>query len=621
MKYLTKLTSAHESKPRVIRCLQSLSVLSILLIASWATEASAGITGKVSATRTSGVAPLLVFFDSTQTTHTDSRLTPWRDLLFEYDFGDPDAGSTWTYSGKSKNRAYGSNAAHVFNSPGIYQVRVTITDPGGAKTIKTINITVEDPKTVFAGDRTVCVSSSGNFSGCPSGARQIKTSSSGPVLSEYTTSSRRVLFRRGDTFSHSGSPQITHRQPGHIGAYPATGNRPIFNMGSAIARFGSGSSGSGSWPDDWRVTDLDLRGSSGEGVMFSGPSSNILLQNLRLRGFGVGIKLNRFLLSTEKGHVMFNKIGIVGSDISEPRGGKGSYNMFVSGQELAFLGNRIVGADLEPVFRIQFLDRGVIQHNYIAGQSNTKALLKFHGCKWTESVQPCGKKYSEYVVISDNDFIGGGGGAWMVTLGPQTGSSPHDERLRRITLERNYFKGGSSVQIAFYGWISDSVARDNVVNLTGSQYWNGIEFGQRAGMPAYAGGNHAYNNTCYAGETGQRSIDCVGFSSASHSGSLAKNNLLYAPGFSDRTVVAGGAQSSGGNNDAGSKNPFVKSSPQGKSDFRLANAISNSTTSLSYLGFDGAIRKDYTEVGAYSTGGTGSGPVVLIPLAPVQHTD
>lgn len=621
MKYFTPLTKAQPSGNRGFRLLKSLSVLLLLLIASWANESSAAMTANVSATRTSGVAPLFVFFDATGTTHSSTSIAPWRDLLFAFDFDDPDGGSVWNYSGKSKNKAFGSTAAHVFTTPGTYQVRVTITDPTGATTTKAINITVQNPDTVFAGDLTVCVSSSGNFSGCPSGARQLKTSSSGPVLSEYTTSKRRILFRRGDTFSHSGTAQITNQDPGHVGAYPATGTRPVFNMSSALIRFGSGSSGNASWADDWRVTDLDLRGTpSSEGLLFSGTSSNILFQNLRVIGFHVGIKLNRFVLDKSKGHEMFNKIGVVDCDVSSPGGGKGSYNIFASAQEMAFLGNRIVGADAEPTFRIQFLDRGVIQHNYIAEQSSSKALLKFHSCKWTESIHPCGATYSEYVVISDNDFIGGGGGAWMVELGPQTASTPTDERLRRITVERNYFKAGTKVQIAINAQTSESVVRDNIFNMSDGRYWNGVEFGQRGGMPENVSGNQAYNNTCYASETGQSSIDCVGISGTAYSGSVAKNNILYAPGFSKPEVVSGGAQDSSGNVIAQS-NPFVSAAPKVKSDFRLSEPISSSTSSKSFLGFDGAVRLDKTEVGAYSTGNVGTTPPpVMIPGAPVQHT-
>src|SRR5688500_14792000 len=63
------------------------------------------ITGSLVASRTSGVAPLAVFFDASGTTSTDTS-RPFHDLEYRWGFDDPSSG-TWTSSGASRNSARG----------------------------------------------------------------------------------------------------------------------------------------------------------------------------------------------------------------------------------------------------------------------------------------------------------------------------------------------------------------------------------------------------------------------------------------------------------------------------------------------------------------------------------
>ena len=86
-----------------------------------ATTAQAAITADISPARTSGVAPLAVFFDATGTIDTDGSTNDFHDLTYSWDFDDPDAG-TWSFSGLSKNVAFGPVAGHVFETAGTYGV-------------------------------------------------------------------------------------------------------------------------------------------------------------------------------------------------------------------------------------------------------------------------------------------------------------------------------------------------------------------------------------------------------------------------------------------------------------------------------------------------------------------
>ncbi len=123
----------------------------------------------LSARRTSGVAPLSVFFDSGFIGHSGS--APFHDIEYSWNFGD----STTDYwatehdaTGSSKNLDKGPLAAHVFNNSGDYTVTVTSKDVSGNTTVQTIPIQVEDPEIHYA-NSTVCFSdtSSSDFSPNP----------------------------------------------------------------------------------------------------------------------------------------------------------------------------------------------------------------------------------------------------------------------------------------------------------------------------------------------------------------------------------------------------------------------------------------------------------------------
>ncbi|MCR4305088.1 MAG: PKD domain-containing protein, partial [Gallionella sp.] len=132
--------------------------------------------------RTSGVAPLAVFFDASATTDTGVTTRPFHDLEYTWSFDDPGSG-TWANGAQpgvsSKNSATGPVAAHVFETPGAYTVTLTAFDGANSATTNT-TITVQDPDAVFAGTNTVCVGATttpvAGANGCPSGAQTVMQS-------------------------------------------------------------------------------------------------------------------------------------------------------------------------------------------------------------------------------------------------------------------------------------------------------------------------------------------------------------------------------------------------------------------------------------------------------------
>lgn len=255
------------------------------------------------ASRTSGVAPLEVFFDAVDPQSGVVQPTPdgeghleYADLDYRWSFGDPGSG-TWAVDGKSKNLERGYVAAHVYDTPGTYHVTLTVTSPAGAVTTYAETITVQDPEVVYAGDRTTCLSSSGVYDGCPAGAAHVTTTDI-LDLQAHVATGRRVLLRRGDSWTTTSRMTFWDvTGPVTIGAYGApTGvdlrgiaaNAPSIQVTHAskddqfIATNRS---------PDWRIMGLRVTSPATLGTPFAATTdqSAILYYRLKVVGFGMGL--------------------------------------------------------------------------------------------------------------------------------------------------------------------------------------------------------------------------------------------------------------------------------------------------------------------------------------------
>src|SRR5207245_11060023 len=225
------------------------------------------MTLAVAASRASGVAPLSVFFDTTATT-SSATTRPFHDIEYRWNFGEttgPGAG-TWGQGSRagssSRNLATGPLAAHVFETPGTYTVSVN----DAANTVSyQCQITVEDPEVVFSGAKTACFSSSGNFSGCPAGATQVTTSNFATVAAAATTTNsvRRLLLRRGETFTAANTTSIAIPGPGLVGAF-GSGARPVIQAAADFPAQDvvSFSNRGTATMKDWRLMDVTIDGST-----------------------------------------------------------------------------------------------------------------------------------------------------------------------------------------------------------------------------------------------------------------------------------------------------------------------------------------------------------------------
>lgn len=227
--------------------------------------------------RSSGISPLTVWFDSTGTTDSDfsGNFVVFQDGNWLWNFADTQSsgkgnwsnGAQSAYSGK--NLATGGIAAHMYLVPDgagdqTYTPVVTYTNPSGTVTAACTPGTVQvfDPTGTngWPGTATTCYANSTIGSGCPAGASQVTGQLTVPSLA---VTNKRVLFKCGDTFTTNGV--TVSGTKGSIGAYGGcqntTTSRPIIR---ATAIF-DGTLTLNNPSTDIRIADIALDGNCSGG--------------------------------------------------------------------------------------------------------------------------------------------------------------------------------------------------------------------------------------------------------------------------------------------------------------------------------------------------------------------
>jgi PKD repeat protein len=486
--------------------------------------------------RTRGVAPLSIFFDTVGTT-SSATTRPFHELSYCWDFGDATSG-TFATTGRSRDRAWGPLAGHVFEKPGTYTVVVSARDASGRTASQTTVVTVEDPERVFAGAATICLSARGAFEGCPPGATHVTGASLGE-LSRHVAPRKRLLLHRGETFD--GRLELNAAGPGHIGAYGAGSVRPVVKSAGMVLTISASEHPAF---DDWRVADLDFQGAeeNSEIAYVKGKARNLLLLRVQGRNLGASLRANESAINYwnvkgTPGHDLIDGLTIQDADVRDISGTKTGGNLLmVAARRLLLLGNHYENSTRgEHVWRMSYLDRAVISENDLGNAPTPRHLLKLHGPGF--GVEGVGKgRYTERVVLSGNVFRGTGGHGWSVALGPTNDQT--DERLRDLLVERNLFLPGPGVQVALMLWGSNMTVQNNLFNRG---TFGGCIGGGRRGIEPPSDRIAVLHNTCYS----STERPTIGFDPSSTKVTVF-NNLCAGPRASNG-CGAGGATKQGGN--------------------------------------------------------------------------
>lgn len=540
--------------------------------------------------RFNGVAPLSVFFDASTTTAT-STTRPYHDLEYRWDFGDaagsPVSGTTWATTGaragvSSRNAATGPGAGHVFESPGTYTVNLTVTDGTNTVTNNCARIVVQDPEAVFAGTNTICVSTSGTFTDCPVGATNVTSSNFTSAINTYTASNRRVLFRRGETFTGASSGILDVNGPGIIGAY-GTGTKPIVNGPGTAPVITLGTYGSGLYTD-WRIMDLNLNGQNNQagenvGIGAVGQFNQVTILRVDVVGTSTGYAASHWTLTS--GQQSFDQWAIHDSTAAGVPNCNwtGHYicnwRIYVVGTRWSMQGNTLdnlgnpstLYAGGSHVIRTEMLQNSVISNNTLRGAGDFQVDIKLHAWAWGGGAggNATAGTYTEKVIIADNK-IEGGANTWYVSLGPQDEIS--DERVRDVILERNWFTANSRTQVPMHINSSQTTIRNNICNLSGAAYHTCVNV-SRWGITPEPSDTQIYNNTFYSGAG---TADFVGVEIATATNTIVRNNLVSAPSSASPVIISGTGTGLVSSNNLLNNTPsdvFVSATPSATVSFGL----------------------------------------------------
>jgi hypothetical protein len=521
----------------------------------------AAIRVAVAASRTAGVAPLAVFFDARETTSGDTA-QPFHDLEYRWDFGDPASG-VWAHGSRpdrsSRNEATGAVAAHVFERPGNYRIAVSVTNGGHVARNTCLLITVRDPDAFFIGDRTVCLSATGNFEGCPAGARRVfePRQNFSAVLSERAANGRRLLFRRGETWLAPVPGVLRTSGPGIIGSF-GTGPRPKIqatsNSDTALLQISSSSS-----PGirDWRVMDLEFDGNghgSRHAIRAEGAFDQLTLLRLDMHDVRNGLLMGNHHLDLHNrsqrsaGHTLWDQLALVDSTTSNIAGSSGAYSIYVSARRFMLLGNHFNNSGGgEHTVRLPSIVAGVIANNTMQGQGSSAGgkhaftlRAAVHGSSGVE-----GGEDTQWIMVSDNKFVGTRGSDWTVTYQPQASA---DERILDVITERNWFVAGGAeagTQFALVLFARNQTIRNNLFDTTGGRAHGAIQV--HDGLSVGSNGINIFNNSFIANDPGKEFIGISARPAAE--GVVVRNNLAFAPKDNQARMIAGPADASHNSSD------------------------------------------------------------------------
>ena len=519
--------------------------------------------------RASGVAPLAVFFDATGTVSSDTA-RPFHDIEYRWNFGEsagPGIGA-WSQGSRpglnGRNTAIGPVAGHVYETPGTYTVNAS--DAPGTVSYQ-CQITVEDPDVVFAGARTACFSTSGDFAGCPAGASQVTTADFDSVRSAATATNsvRRLLMRRNERWSLATTASFTVLGPGLIGAF-GSGSDPVIEPTTgfpAAGAFLSFSSGSTPTMKDWRLVDVKLDASSRptdrlRGVVASGGIDQLTLLRMTTDTMRLSIEFSEYVLdawnnsatATLHGHHEWDQLSVVDMTVlNMPAtlvGNELPYGVYLGAERLFFAGNSIDGhgtaaAGVSHNARFTYLAKAAISNNTFQRPGPTEHCIKLHSKEWGDTgvagSQGLGEGYTRWVHIADNKFVSAYGG-WPIGIGYPS-SDPAEFRGKDIILERNWQLAGPAVGGRFQNlWWPDTTSRNNIFDLSGGGPDRiGIYVGRRGPTQPPPDRVHIYNNTFFSSTPGAGFVAVnIG---ADAPNVVVRNNLAYAPYDSLRTMVVG----------------------------------------------------------------------------------
>jgi hypothetical protein len=470
--------------------------------------------------------------DCTNTTSTATSF-PFHEVQYKVTWGDtPTAWSYGAWAGDAtyinKNVSYGAVAAHVYETPGTYPIKVTATDASGSTAETTIGTVTAS---AFANDTTaICVSKTGSFTGCPSNATQTTTSSFTTAMNT-AAGKKQIYFEGGQTFTFTSGPAtISTAGPGIISSY-GTGKATISTTASETSGFQITS-------NDWRIKNLIFSGANSDqysnGVKVSG-TTNTTVDAVDVSRFHAQIDFEDCCSGGGAVQLVIIDSTVGGLPAQISGSNYGMFGGVTTGQKyLAVMGNSAsIGPNNNPnghLMRLQPTCRWcVISNNSFADNGSGISMTKMDAQGSSEPDQ------SRFMIYSDNRVIGSTG----IYFRAQNTAS--NECLNNVVFERNWLGGGTGIEVR--NSASPATFRNNVFDQRTGTSQGGTALGIGAyGCTAPVDNVWVYNNSLYTNDVSTATWlkflmlgNEGGGSALGHV--TAKNNVLYYPSASSPLFV------------------------------------------------------------------------------------
>lgn len=367
----------------------------------------------------SAAAPVTVHVSATDVPLARGTLLTSR---YEWDFGDPAA---------AFNRLVGFNAAHTYDRPGTYLIRLKLTDETGTSATYEHRVRVEAIR-----NRTIFVAENGDDRrDGASDQTPVKTLARAVALAGENT---RILLRRGDRFELPATVAL-RKQNLLIGAY----GRSVFDVFRPPAP--------AMLPDDrprlvWSgprtfATMLWLDPTATDCVIEDLAFDSIYTGDREKKGMPMGIATRSTNLTVRR--CAFYNVGDGLNAATRPRGvlmqdcvaptlaGLRSYLAWVEGTDQVYLNNFAFNSTREAILRIGNTggQRVLIAHNTFANLDRTHVDL-IDNAKNSLTVQ-----FGSQIYVTGNLLAGGP--VMIGPLGDKEGIAQKDWRLRDVVFEGN----------------------------------------------------------------------------------------------------------------------------------------------------------------------------------------
>jgi PKD repeat protein len=421
--------------------LASLLVAALPVSGATAQTRPAGAAVKLVSVSTGAMAPATVLVSALGITpRAGTQLT----ARYEWNFGDP---------GSSYNRLVGWNAAHTYDRPGSYTIRLTLTDESGARSEYTEQVTIQADARP-----TMYVSSAGDD-------RNPGTSPDKPkrtllrALTNADAAGARILLRRGQTFELPTALKPRGRNL-IIGAYGE----------SSTVLFGLPAVASIAMPEDrprvvWTgprvpygmieswVSDLLIQDIAFDSVYSRDTEKRDMPTAILPRGVNTTVRRCTFYNVGDGINGNQRPVGVLMQDCAAPSiVGLRSYLAWVEGTDQVYIGNLAFNSTREAVFRVGNSggQRILIAQNTFANLDRT-TVDRVDTAKNALTVQ-----FGSDIYIAGNTLMIGP--VIVGPLGNKDGLPQKTWRLRRVVVEDNRI-ARSQLRIA-HGTIG-LVARNN----------------------------------------------------------------------------------------------------------------------------------------------------------------